>query len=229
MRRRLYGALKTIKFQPDELAYLALTSKPEHHVRDRLAWELHKAGDVAAREWKRTDLAVFDKEHKPIALIEAKAMYSFEADTTGPYHGVHMPKYEVSIKRDLDKAATLARQEDAPGAEVFALLVVTHVSDPVPRELRGLIKYGTYLRRPADLKAAEQRIRKFLEPLGAVRRKRLVEGEAFELRAMVDAWLCGPVGAVSKRAVSAGAAGGAAGHDEARAHTRVKGSRALGD
>jgi hypothetical protein len=39
-------------FAPNELAYLALTSKVELPIRDRLAWSLHTAlpGKIVARE-----------------------------------------------------------------------------------------------------------------------------------------------------------------------------------
>lgn len=74
-------------FAPGELAYLALTSKPELPIRDRLAWVLHASapGVIAAREWAastakaRTDLAVLDEAtHEPLGLIEVKAAYTFD-------------------------------------------------------------------------------------------------------------------------------------------------------
>ena len=46
----LFGALRAIRFRPNELAYLALTSKPELQVRDRLGYILFQRGPVAARE-----------------------------------------------------------------------------------------------------------------------------------------------------------------------------------
>ncbi|WP_431993677.1 hypothetical protein [Streptomyces albogriseolus] len=72
-------------YAPGELAYLALTSKPELTVRDRLAWTLQTrlAGAVVAREWRNTagwiDLAVLDMAgHSPQALLELKAAYTFD-------------------------------------------------------------------------------------------------------------------------------------------------------
>lgn len=44
-------------FDPGELAYLALTSKSEHIIRDRLAWTLSTRGHRVARDWRaRGDL-----------------------------------------------------------------------------------------------------------------------------------------------------------------------------
>jgi hypothetical protein len=36
-------------FEPNELAYLGLTSNPEFQIRDKLAWQLTKAGQRVAR------------------------------------------------------------------------------------------------------------------------------------------------------------------------------------
>lgn len=53
-------------FDPGELPYLALTSKAEHVVRDRLAWALSTGGYRVAREWRaRGDLAVLDDDGEP--------------------------------------------------------------------------------------------------------------------------------------------------------------------
>ena len=60
-------------FAAGELAYLALTSKVELPIRDRLAWCLHTSlpNRVVAREWKRCDLAVLDDDGvKPLSRNE---------------------------------------------------------------------------------------------------------------------------------------------------------------
>ena len=70
------------------LGYLAVTSKPELPVRDRVAWYFHRKHPdlIAAREYtiksenspklrKRVDLAVLKRvAHDPVALVEFKAM-----------------------------------------------------------------------------------------------------------------------------------------------------------
>lgn len=64
------------------LGYLAVTSKPELPVRDRLAWYFHQNHPelIAAREYyiknnsKRVDLALLRPSIGPVALVEFKAM-----------------------------------------------------------------------------------------------------------------------------------------------------------
>lgn len=84
------------KFQDGELAYLALTSKIELPLRDKIAFELHKKysdSHLICREWKskenntfsRIDLAIIDKENsKPVCLIEfkAKSVVRYEKEFT---------------------------------------------------------------------------------------------------------------------------------------------------
>lgn len=73
------------KFQDNELAYLALTSKIELPLRDKIAFELHKKiadTHLICREWKsknnksqnRVDIAIIDKSNSNLlCLIEFKA------------------------------------------------------------------------------------------------------------------------------------------------------------
>src|SRR5204863_7320159 len=96
--------------------------------------------------------------------------------------------FEALLRVDVAKMRRLA-----PEAEGFLLLVVTHVSDPVPRELRHLVKYGNELRVVADREKAKQILLAYFDPLGPVERVALAEGQAFGLGASVEAWLCGPV------------------------------------
>src|SRR5690348_7326338 len=76
-------------FALGELAYLALTSKIEHPIRDRMAFYLHSkfsgAGSIVAREWKRVDLAVIASDGKPSCLVELKACYTFDALEKEPW------------------------------------------------------------------------------------------------------------------------------------------------
>lgn len=79
---RLVETLRTIgeDFQENELAYLALTGKVENPFRDRLAFKLHRNLSpevVVAKEWRRVDIAILRSE-VPLALIELKAMYTFD-------------------------------------------------------------------------------------------------------------------------------------------------------
>lgn len=86
----LKGLDKCFRKREGELAYLALTSKPEFAIRDRLAFELHKRlfpEYIVAREWKRIDMAILRNEDQPEPefLIQLKtwSLFSFigDADT----------------------------------------------------------------------------------------------------------------------------------------------------
>ena len=75
----LERAAKT--FAPGELAYLALTSKIDRPLQDRLAWSLRTQlpALVVSREWRNTDIAVLSADGRsPMVLLEAKARYSFD-------------------------------------------------------------------------------------------------------------------------------------------------------
>jgi hypothetical protein len=72
----LRSALNEVAFEPDELAYLALTSKPELQVRDRFTWRLLRSAHVAGREWKRADLVLLNEDYEPRVFLEAKAAYT---------------------------------------------------------------------------------------------------------------------------------------------------------
>lgn len=50
-------------FAPGELAYLALTSKIERPLQNRLAWSLHTQlpGRVVSREWRSTEIARLER------------------------------------------------------------------------------------------------------------------------------------------------------------------------
>lgn len=64
----------------DELAFLALTSKIELPIRDRLAYTLFRRLPelLVTREWRPVDLAVLSPDGKtPVLLLEAKALYTF--------------------------------------------------------------------------------------------------------------------------------------------------------
>src|SRR5262245_42546723 len=124
--RFLIDAIKGIKFDVDELAYLALTSKIEFAFRDRLAFGLHQSlssqGYTVAREWNRVDLAILNGKY-PEALIEIKAMYSFDAATG---------QYEKLAQQDALKCRNKWSE-----AQVFTLLLMTHPTAMPNAELRG--------------------------------------------------------------------------------------------
>ena len=100
-------------FKKDELAYLALTGKIEHPIRDRLAFRLHKRlkNLKIVREWKRTDLAILDSNNIPTRILELKAMYTF--DGTDNRKG-----YLNSLIQDFQKNKGLFQK----GTECYSIL-----------------------------------------------------------------------------------------------------------
>ncbi|MEW6991513.1 hypothetical protein AADZ91_12585 [Colwelliaceae bacterium 6441] len=135
----LTKALKNIKYEQDELAYLALTSKIEHTLRDKWAYGLHdnlnkksKDNIIVSREWHRTDLALLDaKTKKAKALIEIKAIYSFDVAAKykiGQYIKAEHPFLDLMLY-DVKKAKDL--KDDHQGLvdedlEIYKVLFVTH-------------------------------------------------------------------------------------------------------
>ncbi len=158
----LVRALKEVSFEPDELAYLTLTSKPELPLRDRLAWALTKAGHRVAREWKRTDLAIMNGKGEPLALVELKAAHTCDV-SWGGLTGTESDRASFAVRHRATTYLEAVLRADAakmavaaPGAEAFVLVAVTHLADPVPRGLDALVKYGRRLRIVADKRAAER-------------------------------------------------------------------------
>jgi hypothetical protein len=185
-------------FAPGELAYLALTSKLQHPIRDRLAWTLHTTlpDRVVAREWRRTDLAVLDASGTvPLALIEAKALYTFDVADPAGRQASHYP---AQVAADLDKAHALSRSTGHQPA-VFALVLVTHPMTQPPDLPSAVIKYLPHIRRsarhgtPAALRElAAAHLGPTLQRLGPVHPGRLDAGTAFATPTAVDYWIIGP-------------------------------------
>jgi hypothetical protein len=182
-------------FAPGELAYLALTSKVERPLQDRLAWCLHTRlpGLVVSREWRATDIAVLSAgAESPLMLLEAKAMYSFDV---GWEHRAGASAYPRLMQQDIAKARALDPHDSA---DVYALGLVTHPHGS-PRNLPGVIKYLDRINRalntvsPEDLQLmSAATMRQALSPLGQVRSGNLPAGAAFGVEVTVGYWLVGP-------------------------------------
>ncbi|KKB79714.1 hypothetical protein VW35_04140 [Devosia soli] len=183
----------TSSFEPNELAYLALTSKVEAPVRDRLAFTLHQSVGsdyLVAREWDRVDLAILSRSQVPVALLELKAMYSFD----------DAMRYCLITAEDEAKTRSFAPQASA----VYSLLLATHVSSQVPQGLRRVVKYDGHINRAARKVGDPELVRTALLARmdEALRERNLVAsgnlagGIAFELPVDVFYWLVrdpGPV------------------------------------
>jgi hypothetical protein len=137
MQQTLTSTLATIGncFEPDELSYLALTTKIENPLRDRWAFSLHKKllGNLTvSREWHRTDIAIL-KNGIPRALIELKAIYTFDAaldkqSASGSFKAMQADELKVT-KLDRDNS------------EIYTVLLATHPKSPVPNGLYRVVKY----------------------------------------------------------------------------------------
>lgn len=109
------------RVDPDHLAWLGLTSKPELAIRDTLGWVLQQTLDsqVVAREWRRSDLAVLS-DGQPDLIIEGKALYGFDA-----LHPSTSAKYTAAVSRDIEKASRLS-----PSAGVTATVLMVTPTSP---------------------------------------------------------------------------------------------------
>lgn len=183
-------------FAQDELAYLAMTSKVELPIRDRLAWSLHTVlwpDWIVAREWGRTDLAVLhaSRPDEPALLLEAKAMYTFDEALTNKTR-----VYPAKVEADLKKVAS----RTLPDTLVFGLLLATHPHSPADPVLRRVVKYlpdVTRSSREFGLETvrtmAKASVREQLSRLGPVADGFLAAGEAFGVEVSIDYFLVGPV------------------------------------
>lgn len=138
--RYLAGALASIhyQFRPDELAYLAATTKVEGPFRDRLAFRIYEdhvgTGTIVAREWshplQRVDIAILDREQVPLVLIELKALYAYDA--------VLKPgEYAAKTLADERKAHLVSVDATA----VYSLMLVTHLHGEVKGFTSRTVKY----------------------------------------------------------------------------------------
>lgn len=178
-------------FQKDELAYLALTTKIELPIRDRWAFllyqRLNKKYNVA-REWKRTDLAVLDGL-APAALIELKAMYSFDA-ALGEGGG---QTYVDAIYKDECKARKLSGMN----TDIYTVLLSTHPKCHFEKHMYGIVKYLNYINKAVkEFGSAEEVHKRCVDGIRAnLRDKNLIGagelsgGNAFGVDVAVSFWL----------------------------------------
>jgi hypothetical protein len=195
------------RFAPNELAYLALTSKVELPVRDKLAFALH--ADMGnrtqvAREYSLrkiaagdflADIAVMDQTGDPVAFVEAKACYVYDLGPIG------------QRKRYLQLLQSDQRRHGGHSRPVLSLLIATHPLRVIPSNLKNVVKYANLIelslrwgKDPPDkvLEGVEDKLRTVqaassLRPAIPVDRVVLEAGEAFGVPVQVAAWLIGPV------------------------------------
>jgi hypothetical protein len=195
LKDELVAALRSIKADPNELAYFALTSKPEAQIRDRLAYRLHEMlADqddlLVAREWKRMDLAVLKPGRTlvPVALVEAKALLSADL-----LYSKRVSAWRARVHADIEKARQCAKGAKAPDAEIYALVIATHVLTEVQSEQREFVKYGVRLAKVTPWEEARQRMIAFLPEVPAPCEQSFGRGQAFGIEVELSSWLFGPV------------------------------------
>ena len=182
-----------VDLSDDRLAFFALTSKPELLIRDAIAWQLHSefgASCRVAREWRRTDLAILSMDGRPLLLLEAKAMYTFDAVSPKS-----LADYSQLLAADRRKAELLADDE----TETVTLVLVTHVEDVVPPDLTSVVKYPAKINSAVaahpggDLrKAAFDLIIDELAEIGSVvRHVPMTNGTTFGIPVDVSAFVVG--------------------------------------
>jgi hypothetical protein len=178
-------------FHPNELAYLALTQKVEHAIRDRLAFSLYSAWAereslLVCREWKRIDIAIL-KDSLPLALLEAKAQYTFDILRSGVPHN-----YPKLILNDVEKVFP-RRTADT---EVFTLLLATHPHGVPDKQYHAAIKYCPGIIRGSSIDAglveARDEVKRRLVGHPMVDDGEITGGSAFGIAVTVAYWLFGP-------------------------------------
>ncbi len=137
MEKILMDSLSSIalEFKTNELAYLALTSKIEQPLRDRWAFVLHRKLQkdiIVSREWLRTDIALITNQ-EPIALIELKAMYTFDATSA---------KSLSSFVQDMEKDESKAKNLASKSVEIYTILLATHPKSIIPIRFEQIVKYA---------------------------------------------------------------------------------------
>ena len=145
-------------FRPNELAYLALTSKVELPIRDRLAFRIRQqirgTTELAvAREWmgtgtkrERFDLAVVTDGSEARLLLEAKAMYSFDLFTS--YGRKRFVRYCSNDLRKLQEAG--ANSPTTPTLLTLVLATHPHHPEAIPLHWSGVVKYFNQVQRFPD-------------------------------------------------------------------------------
>ena len=180
-------------FQPDELAFLAATSKVELPIRDRLAWNLQRTlGEefTVAREWRRADLAVL-ADDGVVAQLEAKALYSFNV-----LQSANRMAYLDRLIADAAKMAALA------ASDRYLLSMLVDVRGEIRPDLNShVVKYSAGI--AAGIKASGDTVRAaasdlWLSELAGTFDSPTVElqveaGRVWDLEVSVDLFLTGPL------------------------------------
>jgi hypothetical protein len=165
IKKEMRAALLALSVDPS-LGYLAITSKPELPIRDRVAWYFHwkHPSLIAAREYwvksernsnrgKRVDLALLelnDAALRPVVLVEFKAMIVPDPLSNSEH------KSMVSLANDLNGLANIS---GAPRLGVMLMVCIENVEPLTKQGLNGRVvkylpKFRAGAKKPDALKKA---------------------------------------------------------------------------
>lgn len=198
---------QTVSSFAGDLAYLALTSKPEGALRDRIALQL-RAHFAATRQpfrvgrefGPRIDLAIVDAEDcAPRLFVELKS-----------WHTMNAPRLITALAGDVAKCReVLARF--APGVPAYLLVALTHPLAAVERRFDPLVKYQGGVRKAHDGRDAAAVLSEFLrdlaEPFPELTTLRVppAVGADFGVEVEIHWLLMGPISESSPRIVASDA------------------------
>lgn len=174
------------EFNLNALAYLSLTSKNEHVLCGALANRLQMTLSdqqemLVGREWQTVDIAVLS-QGEPVALIEAKAAYTFNLKVTYP---------SKEVTQDVAK---LRSKKFKGECERYVLTFFTHPNQLPQGQIDTVLKYSDRIRRHGVLTEAEihRGFKRFHERIGQiplVTNGEIRAGHAFGIDVSVFYWL----------------------------------------
>ncbi len=176
-------------FHDDELAFLSLTSKIENPIRDALAYQLYKNINddfLVSREWNRTDIAIL-KNGNPEAIIELKAMYTFDA---------LIEKNILNYREKIDKDLIKLKRYSNENTSGFFILLATHPFSHVNSQYSKVIKYSYDINKSLNLNSkseikeiANNNILKCFLNYDCISSDELIGGKAFCIETNVLYWI----------------------------------------
>jgi len=196
----LEGLSKSFCEKEGELAYLALTSKPEFAVRDRLAFELHMQLSpeyIVAREWsnktnkrKRIDIAVLRaNKHKVLIQLKTWSLFTF---TSAKRTTAHFK----ALYADVKKCQKLHNWR----SRVYSLMLATHIESLPDKRYKGVVKYydgweKSFEKHKTSTQikgVGEERIKKEMRNWQCPAHGTIRAGKAFGTRVFLLYWLFRP-------------------------------------
>jgi hypothetical protein len=187
-----------LNFDPNSLAYLAVTGKIELPVRDALGALLTKEFPqmTAAREYQRRDLVLLENGI-PQLVVEGKLWISFEASVPTKLHHPN-PKdgLVAAAQSDIEKMRNF-RQDSECAIFISTVLFAADIRRLDKRHLPA-VKYPNWHRRGLagsdNLEVTHgmgvQAFRDAVSSFGLCAESRLFEGQVFGMPVLADVVVC---------------------------------------